>query len=73
MTILEEAKNNFLNNEKYLSNYACKNSDAIRLRDDEEDIRPEFFHDIDRIIHSLSYSIPHIFSFSDEFSLSFII
>ena len=56
MTILEEAKNNFLNNEKYLSNYACKNSDAIRLRDDEEDIRPEFIHDIDRIIHSLSYT-----------------
>ena len=56
MTILEEAKNNFLNNEKYLSKYACRNSDAVRLREDEEDIRPEFFHDIDRIIHSLSYT-----------------
>lgn len=54
--VFEEAKNNFLNNEKYLSEYACKNKDAIRLYDDDEDIRPEFFHDIDRIIHSLSYT-----------------
>ena len=54
--ILEEAKCNFLNNEKYLSEYACKNSDAIRLYPDDEDIRSEYFHDIDRIIHSLSYT-----------------
>jgi dGTPase len=54
--VLEEAKNNFLNNEKYLSEYACKNSDAIRLYPDDEDIRSEYFHDIDRIIHSLSYT-----------------
>lgn len=56
MTELEKAKSNFLNNEKYLSQYACRNCDAIRLREDEEDIRPEFFHDTDRIIHSLSYT-----------------
>ena len=54
--ILEEAKNNFLNNEKYLSEYACKNDDAIRIKEDDEDIRPNYFHDIDRIIHSLSYT-----------------
>ena len=54
--VLKEAKNNFLNNEKYLSEYACRNKDAIRLYEDDEDIRPEFFHDIDRIIHSLSYT-----------------
>ena len=54
--VLEEAKSNFLNNEKYLSEYACKNSDAIRLYPDDEDIRSEYFHDIDRIIHSLSYT-----------------
>ena len=54
--VLEEAKNNFLNNEKNLSEYACRNKDAIRLYDDDEDIRSEYFHDIDRIIHSLSYT-----------------
>lgn len=54
--ILKEAKNNFLNNEKYLSEYACRNSDAIRLYPDDEDIRSEYFHDIDRIIHCLSYT-----------------
>lgn len=56
MSNLDIAKNNFLNNEKYLSEYACRNSDAIRIREDDEDIRSEFFHDIDRIIHSLSYT-----------------
>ena len=56
MDVLEKAKNNFLNNEKYLSKYACFDKDAIRLKEDNPDIRPEFFHDIDRIIHSLSYT-----------------
>ena len=56
MDILEEAKNNFLNNEKYLSEYASYNKDAIRLKEDDPDIRPNYFHDIDRIIHSLSYT-----------------
>ena len=46
----------FLLNENYLSKYATKSSDAIRLIGFEEDIRPSFFHDIDRIIHSLSYT-----------------
>lgn len=56
MNVLEEAKSNFLNNEKYLSEYACRDSDALRLREDDPDIRPNYFHDIDRIIHSLSYT-----------------
>jgi len=56
MTIIEQAKNNFLNKEKYLSEYATKSSDAIRLKEDQEDIRPPFFHDIDRIIHAYSYT-----------------
>lgn len=54
--VLEEAKGNFLNNENYLNIYACRNSDAIRLKENNEDIRSEYFHDIDRIIHSLSYT-----------------
>ena len=56
MNVLEEAKKNFLMKEEGLSKYACLNNDAIRLEEDDEDIRPEFFHDIDRIIHSLSYT-----------------
>lgn len=49
-------KENFLNKEKNLCKYATKSSDAIRFREEKEDIRPPFFHDIDRIIHSLSYT-----------------
>ena len=54
--VLKIAKENFLNKEKYLSEYACKSSDYIRLNEDIEDIRPPYFRDIDRIIHSLSYT-----------------
>ena len=56
MDVLDIAKSNFLNNEKNLSKYACRDSDAIRIREDDDDIRPNYFHDIDRIIHSLSYT-----------------
>lgn len=42
--------------EKNLSKYACKNSDAIRIGKEGNDIRPPFFRDIDRIIYSLSYT-----------------
>ena len=52
----EKAKKNFLNKEKYLSKYATKSSDAVRMNIEKEDIRPPYFHDIDRIIHSLSYT-----------------
>ncbi|HEY3274496.1 MAG TPA: HD domain-containing protein [Methanocella sp.] len=39
-----------------LSVYACKNADAARRRPDYEDIRPPFFHDGDRIVHSRAYA-----------------
>ena len=54
----KKIKDNFLNKEKYLSEYATKSSDAIRIREEnfDNDIRPNFYHDIDRIIHSLSYT-----------------
>ena len=52
----EKAKENFLRKEKNLSKYATRSSDAIRFKEETEDIRPPFFHDIDRIIHSLSYT-----------------
>lgn len=39
----------------YLSKYACTDDKVIRFNDEEEDFRPGFFRDIDRIIYSLSY------------------
>ena len=56
MNNLCKAKINFLKKEENLSEYATKSNDSIRLKIDDEDIRPAFFHDIDRIIHSLSYT-----------------
>lgn len=56
MKILEKAKENMLLRENILSEYACKSQNAILLKEDKEDIRPIFFRDIDRIIHSLGYS-----------------
>ncbi len=56
MGSFEKAKENFLSKEKSLSKYATRSSDAIRFKEEKEDIRPPFFHDIDRIIHSLSYT-----------------
>ena len=54
--IYNKAKENFLNKEKHLSEYATKSSDSIRLIEEQEDIRPAYFHDIDRIIHTNSYT-----------------
>lgn len=52
----EEIQQNFLRNEQTLSKYATKTVDAIRLKEEPFDVRPAFFHDTDRIIHSLSYT-----------------
>lgn len=49
-------KDNMLKYEQYLSEYASKDKDAIRLEEYVSDIRPNYFRDIDRIIHSLSYT-----------------
>lgn len=48
--------NNMRKNEKLLSKYAALEKDAIRLKDYKEDIRSNYFRDIDRIIYSLAYS-----------------
>lgn len=53
-----------------LSKYACSNTDAIRLYNEIEDIRPAFFHDSDRIIYSPSFNRyidkTQVFSFKDN-------
>ena len=56
MNNIEKAKINFLKKEENLREFATKSTCALRLKSEEEDIRPAFFHDIDRIIHSLSYT-----------------
>ena len=70
--LIEKVKENFLLKEKELSPYACHDSDAIRLKEEnfEDDIRPNFYHDIDRIIHSMAYTRyvgkTQVFSFNDN-------
>lgn len=54
--MIELSRNNMLRYEPTYSKYATKDKEAIRLKAYEEDIRPEYFRDIDRIIHSLSYT-----------------
>lgn len=56
MDILNTVKDNLLERDNNLSKYATKSSEAIRVRDKEEDIRPAFFHDTDSIIYSNSYA-----------------
>lgn len=56
METIENIKNRMLVKDNYLSQYACKDVKAVRLRNDVEDFRPDFFKDIDRIIYSLSYT-----------------
>ena len=74
MKYIEEAKKNFLLKESTLSEYATKSTDAIRLNDESSDMRPAFFRDIDRIIHSLSYTRytdkTQVFSFKDNDHIS---
>lgn len=52
----DELRSIMLRNENYLSSYASRDKDAIRFNNIEDDLRPNYFRDIDRIIHSLSYT-----------------
>ena len=54
--ILEKAKTNMILKEQNLSEFACKAEKGQWLKPDIEDIRPIFFRDIDRIIHSSGYA-----------------
>lgn len=56
MINVEEITEIMKHNESKLSKYACKSEEGIKLRKEENDIRPIFFRDIDKIIHSLSYT-----------------
>lgn len=69
-----DIKANMLKHEKYLSKYASFNKDAIRFDKFDEDIRGQYFRDIDRIIHSLSYTRyidkTQVFSINDNDNIS---
>ncbi len=55
--MIDNIKNIMKLSESNLSEYACKSEDGIKLKQEEkEDIRPMFFRDIDKIIHSQSYA-----------------
>ena len=49
-------RKSMLKHEKNLSEYASLDKDAIRFKKNNDDFRPNYFRDIDRIIHSLSYT-----------------
>ena len=74
MNNLEQAKINFLDKEEFLGKNATKSSDALRLKNIHNDFRTPFFRDIDRIIHSLSYTRyddkTQVYSFKDNDHIS---
>lgn len=68
--IFEDVKCVMLGQETLLSKNACRSKECIRLSEDKKDIRPEFFKDIDRIIHSQGYTRyidkTQVYSFTDN-------
>ena len=65
---------NMLKHENYLNKYASFDKDAVRLDRINKDIRGEYFRDIDRIIHCLSYTRyidkTQVFSINDNDNIS---
>lgn len=54
--MMNQIKERMRHNEGQLSKYACKSEKAIKLNEEKTDIRPMFFRDIDKIIHSQAYT-----------------
>jgi len=52
----EEIIKNCKKREECLFEHATKSIDAIRIIEEGEDLRPAFFHDTDRIMHSMSFT-----------------
>lgn len=67
---INQIKEIMKHNENLLSEYACKSENGIKLNDEQVDIRPMFFRDIDKIIHSQAYTRyidkTQVFSFVDN-------
>ena len=54
--IIKDIKIQMLKSEDSLKSYATKSIEAVRLKEENSDIRLEYARDIDRIIHSPSYT-----------------
>lgn len=54
--IEDDIKKQVEKSELGLNKFACKSKDAIRLKKEEKDIRLEFARDVDRILHTLTYT-----------------
>lgn len=71
---LEVIRKRLIKKEENLSKYATKSSSSIRLKEEVDDIRPPFFHDVDRVIHSMSYTRyidkTQVYSFNDNDHIS---
>ena len=71
---VKKVKENMGYKNNHLFSYATRDDDAIRFDDIEEDIRPPFFRDIDKIVYSLSYTRymdkTQVFSFNDNDHIS---
>ena len=67
-------KENMAIKNNYLSMYACTDDEAIRFNPSSDDIRTDFFRDIDKIIYSLSYTRyidkTQVFSFKENDHIS---
>lgn len=76
LVMLNEIKQNFLKRETLFHGEACPSDHAIRMVEEEVDdeIRPAFYHDTDRIIHAPSYTRylnkTQVFSFTKNDHLS---
>lgn len=53
--MIEDLRKKMLAHEKELGEYATRDLEAIRLKEEQKDIRPEYYRDADRIIWSRSY------------------
>ena len=56
IAVKERIESRLNEKENSLAAYACKSAQAIRFHEALEDLRPNFFHDSDKIIHSYCYS-----------------
>lgn len=67
-------KSRMLKYENTYSEYATKDKESLHLKPYEEDIRPTYFRDVDRIIYSLSYTRyidkTQVFSLEDNDNIS---
>lgn len=68
--IYEQVKEQLQKRQDALSEFATHDKDAIRFKKFEDDYRPPFWHDTDRIIYNLSYARysdkTQVFSFRDN-------